>query len=180
MSSRKERRVGTYKPQRFGTLKEAVAALVEAAGGQAAAAELLGVSRSQVQRYTDPAEPGVSMPLHHIAGLEAAAGQPLVTEALAYRAERLLFLLPESDLLKAGGLGVDLAALGREASDVFARGAEFLADGQLDAREAPELLREIAEMLTAGGHLYARCAAAIESGAAAGPKAPVLPLKKPA
>ena len=71
-----------------------------------------------------------------------------VTEHLAGEHDALLLHLPS---VEAAGSWLDhLTSIGKEAGDVFHLAGEFLADdGDIDAQEAPALLKEVDELLAA-------------------------------
>ena len=71
-----------------------------------------------------------------------------VTEHLAAEHDALLLHLP---VVEAVGSWMEhLTTIGKEAGDVFHRTGEYLADdGEIDAAEAPGLLKEVDELLAA-------------------------------
>jgi len=120
-------------------LKIKFAELVSLVGGQEAAASLCRVSQSQIQRCCSlhDAQADDYPAVDVVRDLEAAAGQALVTEALAMMADVALIRLPSvarpSDLLSA------LSDLSREASELTSAICTGFHDGkfcELDARKA--------------------------------------------
>ena len=88
------------------------------------------------------------MPLDVVLALERAAGAMPVTEHLAAEHDALLLHLAAEE--SAGGWLDHLTKIGKEAGDVFHRAGEYLADdGEIDAQEAPVLLKEVDELLAA-------------------------------
>ena len=88
------------------------------------------------------------MPLDVVLALERAAGEMPVTEHLAAEHDALLLHLPSVEAV--GGWMDHLTTIGKEAGDVFHRAGEYLADdGEIDAVEAPGLLKEVDELLAA-------------------------------
>ena len=88
------------------------------------------------------------MPLDVVLALEQAAGEMPVTEHLAAEHDALLLHLPAIET--QGGWLDHLTSIGKEAGDVFHRAGEYLADdGEIDAQEAPALLKEVDELLAA-------------------------------
>lgn len=154
-------RLRSYVPRPYGTLKEAAASLIEAAGGFPRAAEIARVGQSTLHAYTDPARPDVHMPIDIALALEAATGSHAVTEFLAHSAGLLVLVLPPAKA--ESEFAIRLATLGQEAADVFGSGARALADGMLDAAEASTWLEQCDEMLAVGGQLRQAIAARIEA-----------------
>ena len=71
-----------------------------------------------------------------------------VTEHLAAEHDALLLHLPSVEAV--GGWMDHLTTIGKEAGDVFHRAGEYLSDdGDIDAQEAPVLLKEVDELLAA-------------------------------
>lgn len=139
------RRPQPYKPRPAGTLKEALAELVTAAGGNVRAAELLRTSASQVQRYTDPAEPDYCMRVDQVRALEAATGRAIVTEFLAREAGGVLLPIETAGL---GALGAEIAATAQEIAEMFGAFAEIQSDAseagaEVTANEAGRAVAEI-------------------------------------
>ena len=141
-------RIHSFHPETYGDIKTAVRALLHAVGGEAKAAEACRVSKSTLSEYANPRHSERHMPLDVVLALENAARKTPVTEHMAAEHNSILLRLPDSDD-ELGWLGY-LAVIGKEASDVFHRTSEYLADdGEIDATEAPILLREIDELLAA-------------------------------
>jgi len=143
------------KPRPALSLEEATAEAVEACGGLKQASDAIGISTSQVQRYSDPAAAD-TIPLRLAALLDRAAGRPYLAEWLA-RASGCT-LLPVSVAAKRGPIGAQLAKIGEEASDVFARACAALADGALSRKESAQLARELDELISAAATLRATVA----------------------
>ena len=145
---RAKSRIHSFHPESYGDVKSAVRALLHASGGEARAAERCRVSKSTLSEYGNPGHPERHMPVDVVEALEAAAAEMPVTGHLAAAHDCLLLQLPEG-----GGETEWLAHLtniGKEAGDVFSRAGEYLADdGDIDAQEAPALMRELDELLTA-------------------------------
>ena len=140
-------RIHAFHPEQYGDVKSAVRALLHAVGGEAKAAACR-VSKSTLSEYGNPRYGERHMPLDVVLALEKAAGQMPVTEHLAAEHGALLLHLPA---VEAAGSWVEhLTSIGKEAGDVFHRVGEYLADdGEIDAREAPSLLKEVDELLAA-------------------------------
>lgn len=141
-------RIHSFHPETYGDIKTAVRALLHAVGGEAKAAKACRVSKSTLSEYANPRHADRHMPLDVVLELEKSAGETPVTEHLAAEHNSILLRLPEAD----GELEwLDyLVTIGKEASDVFARTGEYLAnDGVIDATEAQTLLREVDELLAA-------------------------------
>lgn len=141
-------RIHSFHPETYGDIKTAVRELLHAVGGEAKAAQACRVSKSTLSEYANPRHAERHMPLDVVLALEKAANETPVTEHLAAEHNSILLRLPESgDELEWLG---HLAIIGKEASDVFHRTSEYLADdGDIDATEAQILLREVDELLAA-------------------------------
>jgi len=142
-------RIHSFHPEGYGDLKAAVRALIHAAGGEQRAAGLCRVSKSTLSEYGNPRYPERHMPVDVVVALERAVEAMPVTAHLAAEHDALLLQLPRDGGGEAEWLS-HLTTIGKEAGDVFHRTGEYLADdGDIDAREAPSLLREIDELLAA-------------------------------
>ncbi|MDA1098169.1 MAG: hypothetical protein O2967_04215 [Proteobacteria bacterium] len=141
-------RIHSFHPELYGDVKSAVRALLHAIGGEAKAAAVCRVSKSTLSEYGNPRYGERHMPVDVVLALERAAGEMPVTEHLAAEHGALLLHLPA---VEAVGSWLDhLTSIGKEAGDVFHRAGEYLAnDGDIDAHEAPALLREVDELLAA-------------------------------
>ena len=141
-------RIHSFHPELYGDVKSAVRALLHAVGGEAKAAEACRVSKSTLSEYGNPRYQDRHMPVDVVLALERAAGVMPVTEHLAAEHGALLLHLPAGDAV--GGWLDHLTTIGKEAGDVFHRAGEYLADdGDIDAHEAPGLLKEVDELLAA-------------------------------
>ena len=128
-------RIHAFHPERYGDVKSAVRALLHAVGGEAKAAAACRVSKSTLSEYGNPRYDERHMPLD-------------VVLALAAEHDALLLQLPSVEA--TGGWMDHLTSIGKEAGDVFHRAGEYLADdGEIDAQEAPGLLKEVDELLAA-------------------------------
>lgn len=115
-------------------IKAAQRDLIARAGGIERAAKLTSLSTSQVGRLNNPRDTDV-MPIHVALALEAEAGEPLVTAAMASLHGRRL---AEPDGLVAAETAV-LSRYGevmRQAGELMAAGASAFADGRLTPAEA--------------------------------------------
>ncbi len=121
------------KPRAPASLKEAVAELVKLAGGIEAAMKKTRVSKSQIQRYTDPAHDDYHMPVDVVRALELDCGEPVVTRFLALESHALVVALP-----KAGEAHYSqhLAQIGRETGKLYGEAAEMLGQGKTPKKAA--------------------------------------------
>ncbi len=158
MNSRNSNRAGNlYKPRPAGTLKKAMADLIEACGGLVRVADLLDVSTSQAQRYAD----GTEMKPSQIRILERESGQPIVTAFMAAEARHALVPL----VFEAGSpLASDMARYGEQSSQLFARYCAAMADGRLSSQEAAELKEGILRVFGALGAMLPDLDAAMADG----------------
>lgn len=145
-----------YKTRPGGTLKEAEARLIKTVGVERSA-DLLGRGRSQVYRYTDPAEVNDHLGVDQVRILEGAAGDPIVTGFLA--AEAGCALMDLRDDSPDGDVPRDVAAFADKSSSLFAAWAQSLADGVLDPSEAGELVAKVDRAMGALAQLRAELAA---------------------
>lgn len=136
---------GRIKRRTPASLKDAYSQLVDACGGDVRAANIAQRSKSQIQRYTDEAEPDQHMPAPVILSLEAACGEPFVTRFLALATSNVL-LATESKKDDAP-LAQDLAAVGREMARLGDSAA--MADGQVDLPEAAQIEARAMDGVTA-------------------------------
>ncbi|MFP6706622.1 MAG: phage regulatory CII family protein [Alphaproteobacteria bacterium] len=140
-------RIHSFLPERYGDVKSAVRTLLPAVGGEAQAAACR-VSKSTLSEYVNPRYDERHMLLDVVLALERAADAMPVTGHLAAEHGALLLHLAAEET--AGGWLDHLTKIGKEAGDVFHRAGEYLADdGEIDAQEAPVLLK--ASGRTAGG-----------------------------
>lgn len=138
-----------YKPRGFRSLKEAVNALVNAAGGIRAAAEGCRVQGATLFRYTDDSDENEDrhMPVDIVEFLEGEAKIPVVTEYLAEKAGCNLLPISLAEV-SATDLNIDLAETSRHVSQLFEDWANAIAnDGVIDRQEAKELLRDNIELV---------------------------------
>ena len=148
-------RCGPLKPRAVGSWKAATARLIEAAGGTQAAADITRVGKTQLQRYTDPAEPAYAMPVDVVVALETVVGQPIVTAHLAARSGHCLWRPPE-DQDGPESIHRHYAEIGRAVAEVMAEYALAIADGVIEPREAERMLATIDPATAALMHVRAQ------------------------
>lgn len=150
MKARKSR-IFSYRPDGYGDLKEAVAALIDAAGGVRRSADKCRVGKSNLSDYANEHREDIHMPVDVVLQLEHASGVRAVSEHLAFEHGCVLVHLPK------GGADPDwfshMAAATQEFSDVVRAAGGFLDDGTLDEGEAMAWLREVDELLTEAASL---------------------------
>jgi hypothetical protein len=127
---------GRIKGRTPASLKDAYSQLVDANGGDARAALLAQKSKSQIQRYTDEAEPDSQMPASVVVALEAACNDPIVTRYMALATGHVLLSTSPAD---NSPLSQDLAAVGREMARLFEEVGAAMADGIVEANEAAQI-----------------------------------------
>ena len=145
-----------YKARPGGTLKEAEARLIKTVGVERSA-DLLGRGRSQVYRYTDPAEMNDHLGIDQVRILEGAAADPIVTAFLAAEAGCALMDLRNDTV--DGDVPRDVAAFADRSSCLYAAWAQSLSDGTLDPSEAGELVTKVDRVMGALAQLRAELAA---------------------
>lgn len=153
-----------YKSRTYGTLKQAVASLIEANDGLAKAESLCQVSDNQLFKYSD--ESGKNANIHIrgdvVADLEKACGRPFVTEWLAFQTNHVL--LPQIVSEEEKELALDMAAIGAGSSALFKEFFKALAnDGIVDSNEAQRLMKEGDCMLRAYLNLRGQLIQRVES-----------------
>lgn len=159
MTARKSQ---AYKPRPAGTLKQAEDSLIKAVGVDRAA-DLLGRSRTQVYRITDPAEAGAHLGADDIRALEREIGDPIVTAFLAAEAGQVLMALAGDDA--DGDVPRAVAAFSQRSAALYAGWAESLAnDGELDGEEAGELVAMVDRNMGALARLRAELVAKQRGG----------------
>ena len=134
--------LGPVKRRRPGSWKEATAELVRLAGGAEAAAEIVRVGKTQLQRYTDPAEPSYAMPIDVVIALELVVGSPVVTAHMAARQGHLLWR-PSDRCDASETIHADYAEIGRALARVMEEYARAITDGRIDPDEAARMLSTV-------------------------------------
>ena len=143
-----------------GTLKKAVADLVSAAGGIVRAGDLLGIGKSQVQRYTDEQERD-DMTVRQVRTLEQVTRTPFVTTFLAHESGHVL--LPVDFESGDANLNADLAALGSTSQKLFGNYHDYLVnDGVLDEQERRLLAQDADRILCACAAMRATLLAGLQ------------------
>lgn len=127
---------GRIKGRTPASLKEAYSQLVDACGGDVRAATIAQRSKSQIQRYTDEAEPDSHMPPPVFMAMEAACGEPFVSRFTALASGYVLLSTAPAD---NSPLSQDLAAVGREMARLFEEVGGAMADGIVEAPEAAQI-----------------------------------------
>lgn len=127
---------GRIKGRTPASLKDAYSQLVDACGGDVPAANIAQKSKSQVQRYTDEAEPDCHMPLTVVLALESACGEPFVTRYMALATKHVLLNTTAKD---DAPLSQDLASVGREMARLFEEVGTAMADGKVKVPEAAQI-----------------------------------------
>ncbi len=140
------------KPRDPGVPKDAIARLVDACGGVGPVQRILGSGKTVTYAWTDQQAPD-EISFARVAALEEACRTGIAAAYLAQLAGGIY--VPAAPGNAEGALPACLASLGKEIADVFARGAEALADGVCEPHEARALLREVLEANGALGALIA-------------------------
>jgi len=143
-------------------IKRATRALVDAVGGGLRGAGLCRVRQQDLSDYGNRDQPQRFMPADVIADLEAVAGYPFVTQALAREAGFELVKLPEADLGAGADWPVLLSRFAKEGGEVMAQIAIHAADG-ITASEVRKsnLIAEINEAMAILVNMKAAAMAAI-------------------
>ncbi|MEC9346090.1 MAG: phage regulatory CII family protein [Pseudomonadota bacterium] len=155
----------SYRPNTYGSLKQAVASLVHNAGGVRPAAELCRVGKSQLSDFANEYKEDSHAPVDVIMALERATGCRFVTDHLAAAHGCVVVQLPTGEALGIPTGALDMtgwlnlhARAAKEAAELTARIAQDLADGKITVAEARVALRECDEALAA----IAACRVALE------------------
>jgi hypothetical protein len=144
------------KPREAGSLKDAVAALIEACGGVSKVR--CRVKKTVLQEYADNDKPARHMPLDIVQHLEAQCGNPIVTRFLA---------LSNNCLLEQAGdqarepTSIVLGRMTEDQGRILAAAAEDVRDGKLTRTNAEIVLRATDDMVPALIELRAAARAAI-------------------
>jgi len=126
-------------PVKVNALKTATQQLIGALGGLAAAETVCRVSVPVLSTYQSRNHPTVTMPIDVVLQLEAVAGEPIVTGALA----RLQgCVLGRGEGLPGQDVGRAVADMARHAGEVSAGFIEANADGLLDVVERARLVEQ--------------------------------------
>lgn len=132
----------------YKAIKAAIRRLNKQAGGVESATFVTRVKKTHLADYGNINCPDKFMPADIIADLEADTGQPIITRELAKITGHVL--LPVEVNLSKSEWAIRLAKIGKEASDVFAKASDALADdGDIDATEAVSIIKELDEAITA-------------------------------
>jgi len=127
-------------------IKAATKLLIERAGGQTYAAEVLGVSQSKISEYASFHHPDRFMRADLVARLESFVGEPVVTRELADQSGHDL------QARAAAALAADLphafARAMKEMADVQVCATSAMADGRADAAERAEMIKQAQEAIT--------------------------------
>lgn len=153
-----------YLPGRdYHALKAATRQLVDYAGGGNRAAQVSRLGQSEYSRggSLTPDNAERFLPIDVVADLEAATGQPVVTRLLAEFCDCLLIELPKGD---AGVLAAEAGLSAQRFGELMAEYGKAIADGSIDAREAPEVLRHIRQLMVALGRFAETVKARAEAG----------------
>jgi hypothetical protein len=138
-------------PPELQVIKAASKALVRAFGGTDAAAVHVGVRQQRMSDIGLPNTPDF-LRIDEVLALESCTvgtvGHPHVTRALAAATGHIVASLPTGAACASDWLG-GMGPLAKEAGDVTARIAAALSDdGEVDAAEADNIIREIDEAFT--------------------------------
>lgn len=125
-------------------IKSAQQQLIAACGGLDDSAEISHFGRSTVGRWSDLGDPTL-MPLAAVIVLEAASGQPLVTQALAEVSGRRLADPDASAVSQAGVMSRHAEAI-VQAGELMAAGAQAFSDGRVTPAEATSIDRAAAQL----------------------------------
>lgn len=125
-------------------LKKHTEALVKEVGVEPACA-LSGKSNATLGRYYSdaPEHDGRFMPVNVVAALEAAAGYPHVTAALAeLRGVTLSYDSAHDGTQRSAGINSDVITLSQRFAMLMAEYNQSIADGVISINEAKRMLRE--------------------------------------
>lgn len=127
-------------------IKAATKILIEKAGGQTYAAEVLGISQSKISEYASFHHPDRFMRADLVASLEAFVGEPIVTRELADQSGHDLHArdaaAPVADLPHA------FAHAMKEMADVQVSAVNAMADGMADVGERAEMIKQAQEAIS--------------------------------
>ena len=135
----------------FYRVKAAQRDLIKAAGGIDRAADITSISRSQIGRCNNAADPEL-LTIAAIIQLEAETGLPLVTQAMAEINGRRL-TDPVHDAARASELLSQYSDAIRHAGELMSAGAAAFADGKVTPAEAQIMDREAGRLERSLGEL---------------------------
>lgn len=138
----------------YNGLKTRTRKLIEKAGGAEEAAGRTRVRPSALYNYGNVNNPDHFMPVDVILDLEADTGEPIVSAYLAKITGHVL--IPVVARVGDGELARDLARIGKETADLFARVASDMADGKVSREEAAATITEVDEAIQALSSFRAR------------------------
>jgi hypothetical protein len=139
--------MSAYKPREPGSLKQAQADLVEDCGGLDRAAGLTRVRRTQMGRYTDPADPETNMPADVVQALELHCGNPHVSRFLLLAAGYIAVPVPKKE--SHPELMRHLSGVLRKTGNLSGHACDAMADGKLSIKECALLRGEAMKTITA-------------------------------
>ena len=148
-----------YKIRARGSLKEAVVALIAAAGGPKGlhgAATHTRVSAQQLFKYGDEGDDNKAThaPADVVLDLERIAGEPVVTRWLA--AEQGCALVRVRFEHTQDALAALVAFAAAQSTEVFESGYRALIDGTISKAEARRIKAEAADAMSAFAKIYER------------------------
>lgn len=147
-------RIKSYRPEHHGTLKDAAAELIEAAGGLRAASDMCRVNKTRLGEICSPHRDDAHMPVDVVLALETATGKAVMTEHLAARHGMLLLDVGMDqtavalDGLRDGVLRSNAVAV-KAAADAISDQMAASADGVIDHDEASAMLPAVERALQA-------------------------------
>lgn len=131
----------------FHRIKAAQRDLIRVGGGIERAAEICSISKTQMGRFNNAADPDL-MPLQVVAALEAESGRPFVTAAMAAEQGRRL-TDPQEDRAADVSVMAGYAELMRQNAEVVNALAVAVSDGMVTPVEAQTVDRALASMQNA-------------------------------
>ena len=136
MRKKTRKSIYSYRPKEYGTIKDAVAALINETSGLEEAGKLCRVGVTSLSHYANPSRKE-QMPIDVVIELESKAECRVVTDHLAAQHQTVVFQYP-----KTGGHRnwlVHLAHTTEKFSNVAKLGAEHLTRGELNTQQCAEI-----------------------------------------
>jgi len=151
-----------YKPRQPGSLKQAIALLVEKCGGQTAVAGLWKCSPQNVARMSDDGSPQNPPRIDQILILEALCREPVVTRFMA--GEVNCIVEPVNCGIREP-LALIMGKITSETGELLSAAAMSVASGRMTPANAAIVLRETDDVVCALVDLRGDCRAVLKGGA---------------
>ena len=144
MAKETKKNIFSYRPKKCGNIEEAVASLINEAGGVKPAASLCRVGATMLSHYANPNRKE-QIPIDVVIELETGTRSQAVTHHLAAQHQAVVFQYP-----RMGGHRnwlVHLAHTTEKFSTVAKLGAEYLTQGELNSDQRAEIKMSLEKLM---------------------------------